>query len=61
MAVVYSTFTLLVGGADAVRRLKLYIAASLDGYIAGPNGVIDWPNAGGELAEFGLDRARCSH
>ena len=32
-----------------MRRLKLYIAASLDGYIAGPNGEIDWLEAGGDL------------
>ena len=25
-----------------MRKLTLYIAASLDGYIAGPNGEIDW-------------------
>ena len=32
-----------------MRRLKLYIATSLDGYIAGPNGEIDWLEAGGNL------------
>ncbi len=32
-----------------MRRLKLYIAASLDGYIAGPNGEIDWLDASGGL------------
>ena len=31
-----------------MRKLKLYIAASLDGYIAGPNGEIDWLDAGGD-------------
>ena len=31
-----------------MRRLKLYIAASLDGYIAGPNGEIDWLEEIGE-------------
>ena len=39
-----------------MRKLKLYIAASLDGYIAGPNGEIDWLEIAGELdygyAEF---------
>ena len=39
-----------------MRRLKLYTAASLDGYIAGPNGEIDWLDVGGGLdygyAEF---------
>ena len=32
-----------------MRELKLYIAASLDGYIAGPNGEIDWLEGAGEL------------
>ena len=32
-----------------MRRLKLYIATSLDSYIAGPNGEIDWLEAGGDL------------
>ena len=32
-----------------MRKLKLYIAATLDGYIAGPNGEIDWLDAGGDL------------
>ena len=31
-----------------MRKLKLYIAASLDGYIAGPNGEIDWLDAAGD-------------
>ncbi len=30
-----------------MRKLKLYIASSLDGYIAGPNGEIDWLEAAG--------------
>ena len=29
-----------------MRKLKLYIATTLDGYIAGPNGEIDWLKAG---------------
>ena len=32
-----------------MRKLKLYIATSLDGYIAGPGGEIDWLDAGGGL------------
>ena len=32
-----------------MRKLKLYIATSLDSYIAGPNGEIDWLEAGGDL------------
>ena len=32
-----------------MRRLKLYIATSLDGYIAGPNSEIDWLDTGGGL------------
>ena len=32
-----------------MRKLKLYIATTLDGYIAGPNGEIDWLKAGGDL------------
>ena len=31
-----------------MRKLILYTAATLDGYIAGPNGEIDWVDAGGE-------------
>ncbi|MCZ6789815.1 MAG: dihydrofolate reductase family protein [Chloroflexi bacterium] len=38
-----------------MRRLKLYIATSLDGYIAGPNGEIDWLEAGGDL-DYGYRR-----
>ena len=33
--------------ATDVRKLKLYIATTLDGYIAGPNDEIDWLDAGG--------------
>ena len=32
-----------------MRKLKLYIATILDGYIAGPKGEIDWLNAGRDL------------
>ena len=35
-----------------MRKLKLYIATSLDGYIAGPNGEIDWLCVGGD-ADYG--------
>ncbi len=35
-----------------MRKLKLYIAASLDDYIAGPNGEIDWLEVGGD-ADYG--------
>ena len=31
-----------------MRKLKLYIAASLDGYIAGTNGEIDWLDVDGD-------------
>ena len=31
------------------RKLKLYIAASMDGYIAGPDGEIDWLETAGNL------------
>ena len=32
-----------------MRKLSLYIAATMDGFIAGPNGEIDWLDAGGDL------------
>ena len=32
-----------------MRQLKLYIATSLDGYIAGPNGELDWLPTEGDL------------
>ena len=35
--------------AEDLRELKLYIAASLDGYIAGPDGEIDWLETGGDV------------
>jgi dihydrofolate reductase len=35
-----------------MRKIKLYIATSLDAYIAGPNGEIDWLYTEGE---FGYD------
>lgn len=37
-----------------MRALKLFIATSLDGYIAGPKGEIDWLEAGGNL-DYGYD------
>lgn len=36
-----------------MRRLKLFIAASLDGYIAGPNGEIDWLENAADPADYG--------
>ena len=32
-----------------MRKISLYIAATMDGFIAGPNGEIDWLDAGGDL------------
>ena len=32
-----------------MRNVKLFIATTLDGYIAGPNGEIDWLKIGGDL------------
>ena len=32
-----------------MRNLKLFIATTLDGYIAGPNGEIDWLDAGADV------------
>ena len=37
-----------------MRKLKLYIATSLDGYIAGPDGELEWLEAGGGL-DYGYD------
>ncbi len=37
-----------------MRNLKLYSAMSLDGYIAGPNGELDWLEAAGDL-DYGYD------
>ena len=37
-----------------MRKLKLYSAMSLDGYIAGPNGELGWLEAGGGL-DYGYD------
>ncbi len=37
-----------------MRKLKLYTATSLDGYIAGPNGELDWLDAAGDL-DYGYD------
>jgi hypothetical protein len=31
-----------MGRRDEVRRLVLFIHASLDGFVAGPNGEMDW-------------------
>ena len=39
-------------GGALVRKVRLYIAASLDGFIAGPGGEIDWLDAGGD-ADYG--------
>ena len=36
-----------------MRKLKLYIATTLDGYIAGPNGEIDWLEAAGRDQDYG--------
>ena len=36
-----------------MRKLRLYIAMSLDGYIAGPDGEIDWLEAGGGGDDYG--------
>ena len=36
-----------------MRKLKLYIATTLDGYIAGPNGEIDWLEAAGHDTDYG--------
>ena len=38
-----------------MRRLKLFIATTLDSYIAGPNGEIDWLEAGGDL-DYGYEK-----
>ena len=35
------------------RKLKLYIAASMDGYIAGPSGEIDWLEEAGSNLDYG--------
>ncbi len=36
-----------------MRKLILYAAMSLDGYIAGPNGEIDWLDAAGVDSDYG--------
>ena len=36
-----------------MRKLILYTAMSLDGYIAGPNGEIDWLDAAGVDSDYG--------
>ncbi len=38
----------LCGGEANLRKLILYIAISLDGLIAGPDGEIDWLDVGGD-------------
>ena len=37
-----------------MRKLRLYIATTLDGYIAGPNGELDWLEAAGDL-DYGYE------
>ena len=39
--------------APDVRKLKLYIASTLDGYIAGPNGEIEWLESAGSDLDYG--------
>ena len=36
-----------------MRKLKLYTAASMDGYIAGPDGEIDWLDEPGTAEDYG--------
>ena len=42
-----------------MRKLKLDITPSLDSYIAGPNGEIDWLEAGGN-ADYGYEECYAS-
>jgi dihydrofolate reductase len=43
------------GGADVMRKIIYWVHASIDGFIAGPNGEFDWPAPGPEL--FGYSEA----
>ncbi|PWU17440.1 MAG: hypothetical protein C5B49_08840, partial [Bdellovibrio sp.] len=39
-----------------MRKIILYIAASIDGYIARENGLVDWLDHDVELGEYKVDR-----
>ena len=38
--------------AECMRKINLYIASSLDSYIAGENGSIDWLFSDGEIMDM---------